>query len=163
MSKEAHQLYCKAWRADNKARISEYNKKYWATHNEKRVIYKKDNVTLKEEKAAYNKEYYKNNRQVWKKHQASSVYKEYQRTYQAQRRRELKDRGSFTAGDVKDLYATQGGGCYYCSIDIEAGYHIEHMVPLSRGGRNDISNICLACAPCNVQKHTKTAKEFMNV
>ena len=69
--------------------------------------------------------------------------------------------GSFTAEDIKDLYATQGGRCYYCSVDIENNFHIEHMTPLSRGGRNDVSNICLACAPCNLRKHTKTAEEFI--
>jgi hypothetical protein len=78
------------------------------------------------------------------------------------RARQLAAEGSFTAEDIKNLYATQGGRCYYCSVEIKSGYHIEHMIPLSRGGRNDVSNICLACAPCNLSKHTKTAEEFQN-
>ncbi len=80
-----------------------------------------------------------------------------------QRRRSRKKSvgGEFTATDIKDLYATQGGRCYYCSIDIEAGYHIDHMLPISRGGTNGPENLALACAPCNLSKHTKTAEEFM--
>ena len=30
--------------------------------------------------------------------------------------------------------------------------HIEHIIPLSRGGRSDESNLCLACAWCNSYK-----------
>ena len=142
---------------------AEKRRKYYLENKDKerarmRLYYEKNQEAI----LNYGKQYYQNNRAVWKKHQASSIYKEYQRTYQAQRRRELKDRGSFTAKDIKDLYATQGGSCYYCSVDIDGGYHIEHMVPLSRDGRNDISNICLACVPCNLSKHTKTSEEFMN-
>jgi 5-methylcytosine-specific restriction endonuclease McrA len=37
------------------------------------------------------------------------------------------------------------------------------MVPLSRGGTNDISNIVLACANCNLKKHTKTHAEFIKI
>ena len=83
------------------------------------------------------------------------------KTY-SQTRRALKAnaKGTLTKEDVSNLYATQGGSCYYCSVDIEGSYHIEHMTPLSRGGMNDVSNICLACAPCNLKKHTKTADEF---
>ena len=30
--------------------------------------------------------------------------------------------------------------------------HIEHIIPLSRGGRSDERNLCLACAWCNSYK-----------
>jgi 5-methylcytosine-specific restriction endonuclease McrA len=83
-------------------------------------------------------------------------------SWQRYKARQLTAEGSFTAEDIKDLYASQGGRCYYCSVEIEEGYHIEHMIPLSREGRNDVSNICLACAPCNLRKYTKTAEEFQN-
>ena len=70
--------------------------------------------------------------------------------------------GSFTATNIRDLYASQGASCYYCSTSIEEGYHIEHMIPISKGGSNWIDNICLACVPCNRTKGVKTAEEFMN-
>jgi 5-methylcytosine-specific restriction endonuclease McrA len=31
-------------------------------------------------------------------------------------------------------------------------YHRDHVIPVSKGGTNDIRNIVLACAPCNVRK-----------
>src|SRR5438093_12114242 len=42
--------------------------------------------------------------------------------------------------------------CEYCQTAQEisgAQMHIEHVIPLSRGGRSDKSNLCLACAWCN--------------
>jgi hypothetical protein len=37
--------------------------------------------------------------------------------------------------------------------------HIEHIVPLSRGGSSDETNLWLACAWCNSYKGTKTHAE----
>ena len=34
--------------------------------------------------------------------------------------------------------------------------HLEHVIPLSRGGRSDKSNLCLACAWCNSYKWVQT-------
>lgn len=53
----------------------------------------------------------------------------------------------------------QHGRCYYCD-DTLVLYHIEHKVPLSRGGIDGLENICLSCAPCNKKKYTKTEEEF---
>lgn len=39
-------------------------------------------------------------------------------------------------------------------------YHIEHLLPVSRGGGNVIENLALACADCNLKKGTQTEKEF---
>lgn len=69
--------------------------------------------------------------------------------------------GGFTAADIRNLYATQGAKCYYCSVSIEKEYHIDHMTPIIRGGSNDVSNLCLTDPECNLRKHTKTAEEFI--
>jgi 5-methylcytosine-specific restriction endonuclease McrA len=48
--------------------------------------------------------------------------------------------------------------CEYCQTAQEisgAQMHIEHIIPLSRGGRSDDSNLCLACAWCNSYKWRK--------
>lgn len=45
--------------------------------------------------------------------------------------------------------------CEYCQTaqDISgAQMHIEHIIPVSRGGRSDERNLCLACAWCNSYK-----------
>jgi hypothetical protein len=49
--------------------------------------------------------------------------------------------------------------CGYCLTDQRisgAQMHIEHIVPLSRGGKSDETNLWLACAWCNSYKGDKT-------
>jgi 5-methylcytosine-specific restriction endonuclease McrA len=49
--------------------------------------------------------------------------------------------------------------CCYCSAK-DVPLEVEHIVPKSRGGSNRISNLCLACHPCNQRKGNQTAAEF---
>ena len=52
--------------------------------------------------------------------------------------------------------------CYLCLIPIDFGNnHLEHKMPLSRGGTNAFENLDVACANCNRKKHTKTVEEFL--
>lgn len=49
--------------------------------------------------------------------------------------------------------------CAYCGI-MGVQLQMEHIVPKARGGSNRVSNLTLACEPCNQRKGTKTAEEF---
>lgn len=37
---------------------------------------------------------------------------------------------------------------------------IDHVVPIARGGTNDLENLVLACSDCNTRKGTKAYSEF---
>lgn len=54
------------------------------------------------------------------------------------------------------------GKCHYChkSLTID-NCHIDHMMPLSKGGSNCDSNLTLACAECNESKGTLTENEYL--
>lgn len=69
--------------------------------------------------------------------------------------------GSFTAAEVRELFNQQQGKCVYCQIPLNESFHRDHIIPLSRGGSNFISNIQLLCGSCNSSKHSKTAEEFI--
>ena len=64
---------------------------------------------------------------------------------------------------IKQLLKDQGPRCYYCNIYFSEsnGFHVDHKIPLARGGRHTVDNFALACPLCNIKKHTKTADEFM--
>ncbi|QPB09571.1 hypothetical protein CPT_Sycamore_031 [Streptomyces phage Sycamore] len=47
--------------------------------------------------------------------------------------------------------------CAYCNAPAE---HLDHVVPLSRGGADKESNMVPACAPCNLSKGAKTLEEW---
>ncbi|MDX2074797.1 MAG: RNA-guided endonuclease IscB [bacterium] len=52
-----------------------------------------------------------------------------------------------------------GRKCVYCDAK-NVPLEIEHIIPKSRGGSNRVSNLTLACHPCNQKKGNQTADEF---
>lgn len=50
--------------------------------------------------------------------------------------------------------------CMYCDAQ-HTPLEVEHIVPKSRGGSNRISNLGLACRPCNQKKGSKDLKDFV--
>lgn len=63
--------------------------------------------------------------------------------------------------DLERLLFEQKGRCFYCSTPLSAERHLEHKVPLARGGAHALENVCWSCPPCNLRKSTKTAQEFL--
>ncbi len=49
--------------------------------------------------------------------------------------------------------------CAYCGAQ-GVPLEVEHIVPKARGGSNRVSNLTLACEPCNQAKGTQTAAEY---
>jgi 5-methylcytosine-specific restriction endonuclease McrA len=81
----------------------------------------------------------------------------------AAKHRALRDAapGVFTSHDVGAQYAAQRGQCFYCACDLaKVRFHIDHVIPLSRGGTNYPDNIVIACPRCNLEKGTKLPHEF---
>lgn len=68
--------------------------------------------------------------------------------------------GAFTRHDIAYLLNAQDNRCAYCATPLTA-YHIEHKIPLARGGTNWPSNICISCPPCNLKKGVQTDNEFI--
>lgn len=56
-----------------------------------------------------------------------------------------------------EVFARWGGQCCYCDSSAE---HLDHVQPLSRGGRDVASNVVPACAECNLGKAALTLAEW---
>ncbi|NES70336.1 MAG: HNH endonuclease, partial [Okeania sp. SIO2D1] len=54
-----------------------------------------------------------------------------------------------------------GRKCAYCGAE-NVPLEIEHIHPRSKGGSNCVSNLTLACAPCNQAKGNQDVKQFLN-
>ncbi|NEO58209.1 MAG: HNH endonuclease [Okeania sp. SIO3B5] len=54
-----------------------------------------------------------------------------------------------------------GRKCAYCGAE-NVPLEIEHIHPRSKGGSNCVSNLTLACAPCNQAKGNQDIKQFLN-
>jgi 5-methylcytosine-specific restriction endonuclease McrA len=52
-----------------------------------------------------------------------------------------------------------GRKCAYCGVK-NVPLEVEHIIPRCRGGSNRVSNLTLACTPCNQKKNNQTAAEF---
>lgn len=52
--------------------------------------------------------------------------------------------------------------CCYCGIGQGQGrkFEVEHIIPVSRGGTNRISNLAWSCHVCNQEKGSMTAEEY---
>lgn len=62
---------------------------------------------------------------------------------------------------IEVLTIRDGFDCVYCNADLnECVVHVDHIVPLSRGGTNDIDNLALACDRCNCSKAARTPEEW---
>lgn len=71
-------------------------------------------------------------------------------------------RKSFTKEERIKIYRKTKGRCYLCGefVDFNS-YEIEHKVPLSKGGTNNLSNLFCSCHICNLIKHDIYPEDFM--
>lgn len=57
------------------------------------------------------------------------------------------------------VFARDGEVCAYCGTT-DGPFHLDHVLPLSRGGCNSDHNLTVACAPCNISKRNRTPEEW---
>ena len=70
-------------------------------------------------------------------------------------------RVSWPKGLKQSLMKRQGNTCVYCGHRrIARSMDIDHMVPVVRGGSNDMDNLQVICSPCNQRKGDQTDEEF---
>jgi 5-methylcytosine-specific restriction endonuclease McrA len=50
--------------------------------------------------------------------------------------------------------------CWWCGEPIEDEYHVDHRIPLSKGGKDDPGNLVIAHPKCNRSKFNKLPHEF---
>lgn len=65
-----------------------------------------------------------------------------------------------TAVDIQRQYECQKGHCYWCEKPVGDAYHVDHIIPLAKGGDNSARNICISCPTCNSRKGSKLPSEW---
>jgi len=66
-----------------------------------------------------------------------------------------------SAKAIRGLLTAQSHRCAYCRANLKRlPKHLDHILPLSRGGGNDITNLQWLCAPCNLSKGAKDPIAF---
>ena len=54
----------------------------------------------------------------------------------------------------KSVFDRDNWKCVYCGNDVTAP-HCDHVIPVTRGGMSDLSNLATACGSCNASKNNR--------
>lgn len=143
--KECAKTASRRWRANNRERHREYTREYNKLHNENYKAYQKQ----------YRKENKKRLREVRKLWEIKT------------RQKRLADKRA----DSRKRYLGRNNACYdyaqiikhdpcsYCNAPPIS--FIDHIIPLSKGGRNIPENLTAACLSCNSSKRDKSLVVFL--
>lgn len=157
--KECYCQNCKEWRQKNKDKTRGYCKEhYWEDPDKarKRVLdWQKKNPDTKRES---NKKWITNNIEKYKimvnnwRSKNKELLLKSKRLSNSKRRSASKDKIEIKEwNSVLEFY---GNKCLCCGrTDLQLT--IDHIVPLSKGGKNLVDNVQPLCMPCNSKKGTK--------
>lgn len=124
--RKAHPSYYKDRYANNRDKVRERDKRYYAENRDKK----------------------RENAKRWRAENPDKA-----RAINHRRRaRIVSAGGSFTAADIAAIRVAQADRCWYCGKRLHGKGHIDHFIPLAKGGTNDPGNLRLACASCNLRK-----------
>jgi 5-methylcytosine-specific restriction endonuclease McrA len=134
----------KAYREANKEKLTEQSKA-WRVANKEKIA--QDNKAWR----AANPERKKANDDAWWRANPEKV-----KARNSARRARKKAASIYLVTD-KDIRAIMSKPCAYCGKQSE---HLDHVVPLYRGGTHSIGNLVAACATCNLSKGKKLLSEW---
>jgi len=137
----------------------EARRKYQEEHKEEISEYKKNWAADNEEKAAASKlAYYEREREEviarskkWAESNPEKVRQAKANNLRKRRAARHASRGNFTVEEFKELCEIHGNKCLACD-DTRAPLEADHVVPLTKGGSDNISNIQPLCGSCNRKK-----------
>lgn len=171
--------YTRQWVADNPDKKRASDKQWAETHRELEREYSRRAYWKDPEKSrAYTRAKQERNRtrvressRAWNQRNREHVtarIREWRRSNPEKaraaklRRRamEFNAEGSHTAEDIRILVKSQKGLCWWCGNAVGDEYHIDHRIPLSRGGSNAPENLCITCPSCNQSKTDKLPSEW---
>lgn len=157
-NKQHHSEIGRAWRIKNAQHIRERRRKYreenYYTIRSREIAYQNAH---KEQSSARSKKWQIDNPEKVKEAQKHYYERNRERCLLRafRRRMKYKENGGFTKEQIETLLEAQGYRCMYCGINIKHRPTIDHHIPISSGGGNEITNIVMACKFCNSSKGNK--------
>jgi len=134
------------YQEEHKAQISEY-KKSWTANYSQRV------ASLKHDHYERNRQEVISRSKKWAEENADKVRAAKANNRRKRRAAKNASGGHFTVQEFDALCSAYGYACVCCGAtdrELEA----DHVVPLTRGGSDDIGNIQPLCGECNRRKYT---------
>lgn len=135
------------------ARAKAYNKSHAAAVEQKRKQYiDRNRERIRGRRAKYRQQH--RDGIALYQHKWSEEHKDKCSKYREQRRARV--RGALVEDFYRDeIYKRDGGKCHICSKKVSKNnWHLDHIIPLSRGGTHTRNNVAVSCPMCNLKKHT---------
>ena len=138
-------------------------REYIRTKSGKRKEYRKE-YEKSEKRKQYRKQYHKGKKyQEYHKKYLSTLKGKITISKYVNKRRALKKQvfhEDYTS-QLKEVKSLKAFTCYWCGKkhDIK-DLHLDHIIPLSKGGADTWGNIALSCKHCNLSKNNKLPEEF---
>jgi len=164
LNRESRIAYNKKYNLLNKNEIATQRKEYYNNNKKELAIknkqYREANKELLAEKE---KNYRKSN-----KEKIAARGKRYRQTEKGRmvyintsQKRRLKLRaGDATTEQLLELHQN-AKRCYWCNCNLKkVKVHIDHYIPLAKGGEHTLSNLVVSCSSCNLAKKDKSPIEF---
>jgi len=80
--------------------------------------------------------------------------------YEARKKQKTYKRASIPPDVRIQVFRRDKFKCRYCGAsNNNIKCQIDHIIPVSKGGTNEIDNLCLACRDCNLKKYNKIYAE----
>lgn len=76
-------------------------------------------------------------------------------------RRRSVERAGMTGVEFGSWLNRQAKICHWCAIECEESYHVDHVMPLAKGGHHEAWNLVIACQPCNQKKSSKHPLDWL--
>lgn len=174
LTKQKKKEYMKKYWQENKEKLIEQNKQYRNENLDKcletcRNYYKNNKEKCLENKQEYylkNKETIKQYRKEYRNNMTEEqIQKERLRSIVRGHKRRKVTGNHLSIKIIRELLEQYKYKCYYCNSKIihteRNSYHIDHYVPIAKGGTAEISNLVISCPTCNMSKGAKMPHEFM--
>lgn len=171
----------KQWALDNIEKLTQYKKDYYQENkeyltNKNRTYFNKN----KDQLLIQQKEYYnKNKKNILEKSKEYRIknkdkirkrmidysktvsHKISKRTSNHLRNTKIRATNDKTINKLSliELMNRQNNKCYYCNTDLDItkkfSVHLDHFIPINKGGTHSINNVVWSCKKCNLSKHSK--------
>lgn len=160
---EANRAYLAKYREENPEIVRAANAAWYVEHRESELERRREEyVENRDEIAIESAARYQRTRE-----QRIAAQRIYNHASRARRREITRARdkavGYISVAVLDELFAAQSGRCAYCGRAIGPGFrHLDHIVPISAGGTNDVENLAWACPPCNLSKGARSLLQWAN-